>query len=200
MPPAISPTWALTFPTSLAALTRSFDLILTFGFFGIAALRLFMPFLRPPLDAAASAIAPPAPAIAAPPATSGPFALLATLPTVWPAPPTAFFTASTGLEPPPAPLLKPLELGAFDFAFDFEPDDLALGFLDDPDFADFGFAAFDLLDEPALFDFEALGLAFDFDCDFGFDLDLLDEPALFDAGCFLDLVSAIFLSPRKCPY
>ncbi|HET7455304.1 MAG TPA: hypothetical protein VFJ76_07270 [Solirubrobacterales bacterium] len=200
---AISLTCALTFPTSLAAFVKSFDLIFTFGFFGIAALRFFMPtlFLRPPLDAAASAIAPPAVAIAAPPATSGTFALLAALPTPLPAllalsptPPTAWRTASIGVEPPLEPLLDPVELGDLAFGFDFDFDELddfglarfvALGF-DDFDFADFGF--------------EALGLAFDLDCDFGFAFDLLDAPALFEAGCFLDLVSAIFLSPRGVPY
>jgi hypothetical protein len=209
---AISLTCALTFPTSLAAFVKSFALILTFGLltlgFGIAALRFFMPFLRPPLDAAASAIAPPAPAIAAPPATSGTFALLATLPTPWPAllalsptPPTALRTASIGVEPPLEPLLDPFELG--DLAFDFDFDELD-DFFADFGFADFGFfvalgfAAFDF--DFADFGFEALAFACEFDCDFGFAFDLLDAPALFEAGCFLDLVSAIFLSPRGVPY
>jgi hypothetical protein len=162
------------------------------------------------------AIAPPAPAIAAPLATSGTFALLATLPTLWPAffpallalfptllalsptPPTALRTASIGVEPPLEPLLDPFELGDLAFGFDFdELDDLDL--FADPGFAAFGFAAFGF----AAFDFEALGLAFDFDCAFGFErafgFDLLDEPALFGA-CFFDLVSAIVLSPRGGPY
>jgi hypothetical protein len=203
---AISLTWALTFPTSLAAFVKSFDLILTLGFFGIAALRLFMPFLRLPLDAAARAIAPPAPAIAAPPATSGTFALLATLPTPCPAlfpallalsptPPTALRTASIGVEPPPEPLLDPFELGALAFGFDFDFDEL-----DDFGFADFAFVALGFADDFgfAAFVFEALGFAFDFGCDLGFDL--LDAPALFDGACFLDFVSAIFLSPRGVPY
>jgi hypothetical protein len=217
---AISLTCALTFPTSLAAFVKSFDLILTFGlltlgFFGIAALRLFIPFLRPPLDAAASAIAPLAPAIATPLATSGTFALLATLPTPWPAllalsptPPTALRTASMGVEPPLEPLLEPLELGDFAFGFDFDFDELddffadfgfaAFGFADFAFFAALGFAAFDF--DFAVFGFEALGFAFAFDRDFGFDFASLDEPALFEAGCFLDLVSAMFLSPRGVPY
>jgi hypothetical protein len=139
------------------------------------------------LDAAASAIAPPAPAIAAPPATSGTFALLAALPTVWPTPPTALRTASAGLEP----LLEPFELG--DFAF--EPDDLERD--------DFGFAAFLAAFGFAVLvfaDFGFAALAFAFDCDFGFDdFDLLDDPALFGADRFLALVSAISLSPRWCP-
>jgi hypothetical protein len=112
--------------------------------------------------------------------------------------PTALRTASIGVLPPLEPLLEPLELGDFDF----EPDDFEL---DDFGFAlfvallaaltvDFGFAELDFALD---FGFEALGLAFDFDCDFG--LDLL-EPALFEAGCFLDFVSAIFLSPRGVPY
>ena len=108
-----------------------------------------------------------------------------------------------GVEPPLEPLLEPFELG--DLAFDFEPDDLELDDLGFDLFADFvaafGFAALDFVDFGfADFDFEALGLAFDFDCDFGFDFALLDEPARFDADCFLDLVSAIFLSPRGVPY
>jgi hypothetical protein len=120
-----------------------------------------------------------------------------------PTPPTALRTASSGVLPPPDPLLAPFELGDFafdfgfepdDFGFDFEPDDLAFGFeADDFGFAFFaalGFADFDL----EALGFEALGLAFDFDCVFGFDL----ADALFDADCFLDLVSAIFLSPRGC--
>jgi hypothetical protein len=120
------------------------------------------------------AIAPPAPAIAAPLATSGTFALLATLPTPCPAdfpallalsptPPTALRTASIGLEPPLEPLLDPFELDDFAFGFDFafdEIDDLGFDL-----FVALGFAAFDF----AVFGFEALGLAFDFDCDFGFD-------------------------------
>jgi hypothetical protein len=126
--------------------------------------------------------------------------LLATLPTVWPAPPTAFRTASTGLLPPLEPLLDPFELG--DLAF--ERDDLELadfGFarllllvvaLVARGFADFGFAAFEL-------DF-AFELAFAFDCDLAFGFDLLDEPARLGADRFLGLVSAIFLSPLECPY
>jgi hypothetical protein len=114
---------------------------------------------------------PAAPATAAPPATSGTFALLATLPTAWPAPPTAFLTASTFeclLDEPfelllaLAPLLElrgllALLLLDFDFAFD--------AFGCGADFAfDFeaGFAVFeadDLLD-------------FGFDFVFGFELDL----------------------------
>jgi hypothetical protein len=158
---------------------------------------------------AASAIAPPAPAIATPLATSGTFALLATLPTVWPAPPTAFRTASTGLLPPLEPLLDPFELGALAF----EPDDLLLG-LDDLELADFGFARLLLLVDLLLlvawgfadFGFAAFELdfafepAFGFDCDFAFGFDLLDEAARFGADRFLGLVSAIFLSPLECPY
>jgi hypothetical protein len=212
---AISLTCALTFPTSLAAFVKSFDLILTlgfltFGFFGIAALRLFMPFLRPPLEAEASAIAPPALAIATPPATRGTFALLATLPTPCPAllalsptPPTALRTASIGVLPPLEPLLEPFEFGdfAFGFDFDFDFDDLELADFGFALFVDFDFAVFDFVGFADL-DFEALGLAFDFDFVLGFELELelgfalLDEPALFDAVGFLDLVSAIFLSPQ----
>jgi len=94
--------------------------------------------------------------------------------------------------PPLEPLLEPFELGAFAFELaDLELDDFGFA-----RFAvDFGFARF------AVFDFEAaLGFAFDFDCDFGFDFALLDDPALFDADRFLGLVSAIFLSPRGVPY
>jgi hypothetical protein len=109
-----------------------------------------------------------------------------------PTPPTAWRTASIGVLPPFEPLLEPFELG--DFAF--EPGDLRLDDFGFALFAAFGFAAFGFAD----FGFEALGLAFDFDCDLGFDFALLDEPALFDADCFLDLVSAIFLSPRVVPY
>jgi hypothetical protein len=77
------------------------------------------------------------------------------------------------VEPP----LEPFELGAFAF----EPDDLGFA----ARFAALGFAA----------------LAFAFDCDFGFDdFDLLDELARFGAGRFFALLSAIFLSPRECPY
>jgi hypothetical protein len=114
---------------------------------------------------------PAAPAIAAPPATSGTFALLATLPTVWPAPPTAFLTASTFeclLDEPfelllaLAPLLELRGLLAL-LLLDFDLDFVDLGFDADLDF-DFeaGFAVFeadDLLD-------------FGFDLAFGFELDL----------------------------
>jgi len=114
-----------------------------------------------------------------------------------PTPPTALRTASIGVLPPLEPLLEPFELG--DFAFepdDLEPDDFGFA-----RFAAFGFAALDFVAFGfADFDFAALGFAFDFDCDFGFDFALLDEPARFDADCFLDLVSAIFLSPRGVPY
>jgi hypothetical protein len=108
-----------------------------------------------------------------------------------------------GVEPPLEPLLEPFELG--DLAFDFEPDDLELADFGFALFAAFGFAALDFVDFGfAAFDFEALGLAFDFDCDFGFDFDcgfdFDDDPALFGADRFLDLVSAIFLSPRGVPY
>ncbi|HEX5591758.1 MAG TPA: hypothetical protein VFX35_00250 [Solirubrobacterales bacterium] len=109
--------------------------------------------------------------------------MLATLPTPWPAllalsptPPTAWRTASIGVEPPLEPLLDPFELVDLAFGFDFDFAELA----------DFGFVVLAL---------EALGFAFDFELDdFGFDL--LDAPALFEAGCFLGFVSAIFLSPR----
>jgi hypothetical protein len=116
-------------------------------------------------------------------------------------------TASIGVDPPLEPLLDPLGLGDFAFGFDFdfdELDDFGLDLFADFGLADFaffaalGFAAFDF--DFAVFGFEALGFAFDFDCDFGFAFDSLDEPALFEAGCFLDLVSAIFLSPRGVPY
>ena len=103
--------------------------------------------------------------------------------------------------PPLEPLLEPFELG--DFAFGFEPDDFELDDFGFALFAAFGFAALDFVDFGfAELDFEALGFAFAFDfvCDLGFDFALLDEPALFDADCFLDLVSAIFLSPRGVPY
>jgi hypothetical protein len=116
-------------------------------------------------------------------------------------------TASTGLLPPLAPLLEPFELGALALALDFDPEDF------EPD--DFGFARF--ADFVALVVLLALGLAlfgfafdfdwfdcalfdcalgFDFDCDFGF----ADDPARFGADRFLDLVSAISLSPRGYPY
>jgi hypothetical protein len=108
-------------------------------------------------------------------------------------------TASIGVEPPLEPLLDPFELGdlAFGFDFDFdELDDFGLDLFADFGFDDLGFGDFDF----AVFGFEALGFAFEFDCDFGFAFDLLDAPALFEAGRFLDLVSAIFLSPRGVPY
>jgi hypothetical protein len=96
--------------------------------------------------------------------------------------------------PPLEPLLEPFELG--DLAFDFELDDFGFALFA----AAFGLEALDFVD----FDFEALGLAFDFDCDLGFDcdcgFDFDDDPALFGADRFLDLVSAIFLSPRGVPY
>jgi hypothetical protein len=121
--------------------------------------------------------------MAAPPATSGTFALLAALPTPCPAllallltSPTAWRTASTGLEPPLEPLLDPFELGAFAFELDdFERDDL-------------GFAAL-------AFDFGFADFVFAFDCDFGFcafAFDFIDELAGFDAARFFALVSAIF--------
>jgi hypothetical protein len=99
---------------------------------------------------AARAIPPAAPAIAAPPATSGTFALLAALPTVWPAPlalspksPTVLRTASTFeclLDDPferdaPLPELRDLPR-AFGLAFE------AFDFGDDFDFVA-GFADFD---------------------------------------------------------
>lgn len=162
---ASSPTCALKFPTSLAALAMSLPLILTFG---LRLMALPMPLLRPFVEAA-RAMPPAAPAIAAPPATSGTFALLATLPTDWPAPPTAFLTASTFeclLDEPfelllaLTPLLELrglLVLLLLDFDFDF----VALGFDVDLDF-DFeaGFAVFEA---------DAL---FDFGFDFAFELDL----------------------------
>jgi hypothetical protein len=108
-------------------------------------------------------------------------------------------TASTGVEPPLEPLLEPFELGAFAF----EPDDLgrddferdAFGCARFADFAAFGLALFgfafdfDWGFDCVLFDW---GLGFDFDCDF----DFVDDPARFGADRFLDLVSAISLSPR----
>jgi hypothetical protein len=115
---------------------------------------------------------PAAPARAAPPATSGTFALLAALPTVLPAPfalsptsPTALRTASTFaclLDDPferEAPLLElrgllldfGLAFGAFDFGDDFAFDFVA------------GFADFDV---------EAL-LGFDLDLGFDFGVDLV---------------------------
>jgi hypothetical protein len=125
---------------------------------------------------------PAAPATAAPPATSGTFALLATLPTVLPADlpaplalppmsPTALRTASTfeclpdePLEPD-APLLELRDL-LLDFglllALDFE----AFGFDDD-----FGFDAFDFEAGFAAFDVVAF-FGFDVDFDLGFDFDL----------------------------
>jgi hypothetical protein len=108
-----------------------------------------------------------------------------------------------GVEPPLEPLLDPFELGDLAFGFDFDFDELAdffadFGFADLAFFTALGLAAFDF--DFAVFGFEALGFAFEFDCGFGFAFDLLDEPALFEAGCFLDLVSAIFLSPRGVPY
>jgi hypothetical protein len=119
---------------------------------------------------------PAAPAIAAPPATSGTFALLAALPTALPAPlalpptsPTAFLTASTFeclLDEPLelalalAPLLELRGLLAL-LLLDF-----ALAFDDDFGFADFDFdAGFAVFDADDLFD-----LGFDFG--FGFELDL----------------------------
>jgi hypothetical protein len=105
---------------------------------------------------------PAAPAIAAPPATSGTFALLAALPTVFPAllalpptSPTALRTASTGLAPPLEPLLErePFEL------WDFELGDLGFGF------------------EARVF--AVLALAFDWDFDFD------DDLALFGVDRFL---------------
>src|SRR6476619_4212404 len=132
-PPAISFTCALKFPTPLAALAMSLESTLTLTF-GRRAIALPRPPLRP-FFVAARAIPPAAPAIAAPPATSGTFALLAALPTVLPAPlalspmsPTAFFTASTFecFDDEPllwdlldAPLLDRLALLAADFAFAF---------------------------------------------------------------------------------
>jgi hypothetical protein len=119
-------------------------------------------------------------------------------------------TASIGVLPPPEPLLEPFELGDFAFAFDFAPDDFELddfGFARFVDFAvfvvlglallDFAFD-FDWLFAGALFDCAAFDWVrgFDFDCDF----DFVDEPALFGDVRFLDLVSAIFLSPRGSPY
>jgi hypothetical protein len=112
-----------------------------------------------------------------------------------PTPPTALRTASSGVLPPLEPLLEPFELGAFAFELaDLELDDFGFA-----RFAVFGFVDLDFVDFTD-FDFEAaLGLAFDFDCDFGFDFALVDEPALFGADRFLGLVSAIFLSPRGFP-
>src|SRR4051812_32550328 len=82
-PPAISPTCALTCPTPLAALATSLESILIFGaltlIFGRRVIALPSAFLLPFFEAA-RAIPPAAPAIAAPPATSGTFALLAALP------------------------------------------------------------------------------------------------------------------------
>jgi hypothetical protein len=109
------------------------------------------------------------------------------------------------VEPPLEPLLEPFELGAFALAFDFDPDDFerdAFGFARFADFValglalfvDFAFALFGFA-----FDFDWLfdwGRGFDFDCDF----DFADDPARFGADRFLDLVSAISLSPRGCPY
>ncbi|HWO48004.1 MAG TPA: hypothetical protein VNM41_08080 [Solirubrobacterales bacterium] len=122
--------------------------------FGLWAIALPIPLLRPFLEAA-RAIPPAAPASAAPPATSGTFALLAALPTVLPAflalpptSPTAFRTASTFeclLEDPFEweALLPLLELRGL-------LRDLALAF---------GFAAFDF------------GFTADFDFDAGFEVD-----------------------------
>jgi hypothetical protein len=119
------------------------------------------------------AMPPAAPATAAPPATSGTFALLATLPTVLPAlfalPPTALRTASTFeclLEEPferEAPLLELRGL-LLDFGLAFEAFALE---------ADFAFEA-DLV-----FGFDD-DFAFGFDDDFGFDFD--DELVDFDDG------------------
>jgi hypothetical protein len=143
--------------------------------FGLRLMALLMPLLRPFFEVA-RAIPPAAPAIAAPPATSGTFALLATLPTAWPAPPTAFLTASTLeclLEEPfdfeaLAPLLELRGLLALlfdDFAFAFDFEFAALGF-DDFDFDfDAGFAAFD---DAGFFDF-----GFDFALGFELGLDLV---------------------------
>jgi hypothetical protein len=89
----------------LAAFATSPESILIFG---RRASVLATPLLRAPL-VAASAIPPAAPTSAAPPATSGTFALLAALPTVF-----------IG----PAPLLEcaPFELGDFELAlFGFAP-------------------------------------------------------------------------------
>jgi len=171
---ASSPTCALKFPTSLAALAMSLPLTLIFGVLtltlGLRLIALLRPLLRPFFEAA-RAMPPAAPAIAAPPATSGTFALLATLPTVWPAPPTAFLTASTFeclLDEPfelllaLAPLLELrglLALRLLDFAFDFA--DLGFG-------ADF---AFDFEAGFAVFEADDL-LDFGFDLAFGFELDL----------------------------
>jgi hypothetical protein len=155
----------------------SLPLSLIFGVltltFGLRLMALLSPLLRPFFEAA-RAMPPAAPAIAAPPATSGTFALLATLPTVWPAPPTAFLTASTFeclLDEPfelplaLAPLLELrglLALLLLDFDLDF-----ALGFD-----ADFGFVfAFDFDAGFAVFEAGDL-LAFGFDFAFGFELDL----------------------------
>jgi len=97
-----------------------------------------------------------------------------------PTSPTAWRTASPGLDPPPEPLLEPFELGAFAFELLaglelFERDDL-------------GFAALALVLGFADF-------AFAFDCDFAtcdFAFDLVDELARFGAARFFALVSAIF--------
>jgi hypothetical protein len=96
------------------------------------------------------------------------------------------------VEPPLEPLLEPFELGAFAFEpDDFERDDLGFA----ARFAALGLAAL------AFVDFGFAALAFAFACDFGFDaFDLLDEPARFGAARFFALLFAIFLSPRECPY
>jgi hypothetical protein len=115
--------------------------------------------------------------------------LLATLPTLLPAPPTAFFTASAFeclLDEPferEAPLLElrglPLDFGLAFEAFDFEAG-FAFAFEADLDFGLDDDLAFGLDDD---FDFDAgFGLGFDFDaglvdfddCElFGFAVDLL---------------------------
>jgi hypothetical protein len=145
---------------------------------------------------AAIAIPPAAPASAAPPATSGTFALLAALPTLFPAPPTASRTASTFecFEPEPfardlpleAPLLELRFLLLADFALAFA----AFGFDDFDD--DFAFEAFD--DD----------LAFAFEVDLGFDDDCAaDGFARFGADRFfvLPFVWAIVpLSSELVPF
>jgi hypothetical protein len=135
--------------------------------FGLRGIALASPPFLLPLEAA-RARPPAAPAIAAPPATSGTFALVAALPTDLPAllalPPTALRTASTF-----EPLLdEPLLEG------DFRGLLLLLAFE----------ALAPLLELRLLLPVDLAFVAFAFD-DFVFDLD--DGFAPFDADCFFGL-------------
>ncbi|HEV2727224.1 MAG TPA: hypothetical protein VGV34_02965 [Solirubrobacterales bacterium] len=147
-PPATSLTCALKLPTPLAALATSLESTLIFGRRIIALpSRLLLPCLE-----AARARPPAAPAIAAPPATSGTFALLAALPTLLPAllalpltSPTALRTASTFEPLPDEPLLEAdfceRDLLLVDFALAFEAF-VFEAFDFDADFALFGADSF----------------------------------------------------------